>query len=110
MLSRWGMAEYNWFFGMLWASLKNIKILSDAEAGIGYDFFTYAIKWGVGDLGKKLLKIIVQELRLIRKHGKGCIGSHGANGFFALSNHRLQNGFKVFLGIAKQAKSGLKIL
>jgi hypothetical protein len=51
------------------------------------DGFAQVIDWGIGYLGKKLLEVVVKQLRLVRKHSQGVsvpIDPNGSTPSFAI--------------------------
>ena len=66
-----------------------------------HQLFTDWIDRRVRHLSKQLLEVIEQRLRLVRKHGKRGIVTHGANRLCPVLGHRLQDDGKVFCRVAK---------
>ena len=63
--------------------------------------FTQWVYWWIGDLGKVLAEIIVNQARFVRKHGKWRIVTHGADRFLAVFAQDAQHVFQFFLVVAK---------
>ena len=66
-----------------------------------HQFFADRVDRRVGDLGKALFEIIVEQLWLLREHGQWRVGAHRADGIIARFRHRFEEEFDVFLGVAE---------
>ena len=89
------------YLAVLSLLLQKVSVLSNINAGGGYDLLTDRIDRRIGYLCKHLLKIIKQRLYLAGKHWKRCIGTHGCDRLISGLCHR-QNGCLIFFeGITK---------
>ena len=81
---------------------QQIWARADDRQQAHHQFFADRIDRRIGDLGKVLLEIIIQQARPVRQDGNRRIGAHRPNRIIALNRHRLQETADVFLGIAER--------
>eukprot|EP00123_Amoebidium_parasiticum_P018834 comp24298_c0_seq1/m.45560 comp24298_c0_seq1/g.45560 ORF comp24298_c0_seq1/g.45560 comp24298_c0_seq1/m.45560 type:complete len:1025 (+) comp24298_c0_seq1:2711-5785(+) len=65
------------------------------------DLLAEGIDGGVGDLGKKLLEVVVDQAGLLAQAGKGCIVTHRAQSLLGALHHGLDQHVDVLDGPAK---------
>ena len=66
-----------------------------------HQLFPQRIDRRVGDLGKTLLEVVVEEVRLVGEHRKGDVVAHAIGGLFSCAGHVLDHQLEVFGGEAK---------
>ena len=59
------------------------------------------IDWRIGDLGEKLLEIVRQVFRLVRKYRGRVVRTHRADRLLAGQHHRSEQELDVLLGVTK---------
>ena len=76
-------------------------MVTDVGRKAHHELFADRVNRRVRHLGEQLLEVVKQRLRLVRKHGKCGIVTHGANRLCTVLGHRLQDDGEVFGRIAK---------
>ena len=64
--------------------VQNVALGADVAGERHHHLFADGIDGRIGDLREKLLEVMEQRLRLVRKAGQRRIGAHGADGLLAL--------------------------
>ena len=80
---------------------QQVRTRADHADQAHHQFFADRVDRRVGDLGKVLLEVIVEQAALVRQHGNRRVGAHRTDRIVAIGAHRLQELGNVFLGVAK---------
>ena len=75
---------------------EDVAVVTDVGRQAHHELFTDRVNRRVRHLGEQLLEVVEQRLRLVRKHGKRGIVTHGANRLGTVLGHRLQDDGEVF--------------
>ncbi len=81
--------------------LEQIALRTDGGGGRRDQFLADAVNGRIGDLGEKLLEIIVEQLRFARQHRQRGVAAHRADGLDAVARHRGHDDAQVLEGVAK---------
>ncbi len=73
--------------GVLRSFVKDVMELTQVVPGAHDHFFADGIDGRIGDLGKKLLEIVIEQLGFVGQDSQGGISSHGPEGFFSQGAH-----------------------
>ena len=78
--------------------------------GGGHDqLFADGIDGGIGDLGKELTEVVIEEARAAGENGEGGIVAHGTGGFLGIFKHGQKDDFKFFVRVTEGEEGGLEI-
>ena len=66
---------------------QKVAFRAECKRGGGNQLFTNRVQRRIGDLGEKLLEVVVEELRLVGKHGQRRVGAHGAHRLNLVHGH-----------------------
>ena len=90
--------------------LEKVPLRAQLREQGRHHLFAYGVERRIGHLGEELPKVVVQEARLVRKHGERGIVSHRAQGFFPVQPHGLHEQALVFQRVAEHFLPDMKFL
>ena len=88
--------------GVFGNCLQNVAFAAHHHIAGGDQFFTQRIQRRVGDLGKELAEVGIEQLRLVREHRNRRVIAHAAQCFNPILCHGHHQGAQGFKGVAKR--------
>jgi len=87
--------------GAMGTRLQQVGLGTQQGGRRGDQLFADRVDGRVGYLGKQLLEIVVEQLRLAGKRRQRCIGAHGAQRLYAVGRHGAKDHTLVLEGVAE---------
>ena len=87
--------------GGLGHGLQQVAFRPDGRVHGQHDALAVGVHWGVGDLRKELLEVVVEQLGVLREDRQGDVRAHAADGLGAVRSHGAHDHVHVFKGVAE---------
>ncbi len=79
--------------------LEQVALGADEDLRRDHQFLANRVDRRVGDLSEELLEVAVEELGLVRQHGRGRVVAHGAERLDAVPGHRSHQHLQLLGGV-----------